>query len=111
MIRRPPRSTRVRSSAASDVYKRQGMGRTSRSLLGDAVGDETRHGLTLGRIGVLALRKEHRQRDQRRVEAVIKLGLLFLKKLRDQLRRQQLGEGQTGRLRELALQRFDLADN
>src|SRR5665811_2612281 len=24
MIRRPPRSTRVRSSAASDVYKRQG---------------------------------------------------------------------------------------
>ncbi|WP_460379565.1 hypothetical protein [Staphylococcus aureus] len=23
MIRRPPRSTRVRSSAASDVYKRQ----------------------------------------------------------------------------------------
>src|SRR5665811_568733 len=25
MIRRPPRSTRVRSSAASDVYKRQGM--------------------------------------------------------------------------------------
>src|SRR5665811_1583035 len=26
MIRRPPRSTRVRSSAASDVYKRQGKG-------------------------------------------------------------------------------------
>src|SRR5665811_1250959 len=26
MIRRPPRSTRVRSSAASDVYKRQGQG-------------------------------------------------------------------------------------
>src|SRR5665811_2627844 len=26
MIRRPPRSTRVRSSAASDVYKRQGAG-------------------------------------------------------------------------------------
>src|SRR5665811_1700100 len=25
MIRRPPRSTRVRSSAASDVYKRQGV--------------------------------------------------------------------------------------
>src|SRR5665811_2620281 len=25
MIRRPPRSTRVRSSAASDVYKRQGL--------------------------------------------------------------------------------------
>src|SRR5665811_694151 len=28
MIRRPPRSTRVRSSAASDVYKRQ-LGRTT----------------------------------------------------------------------------------
>ncbi|WP_460379454.1 hypothetical protein, partial [Staphylococcus aureus] len=27
MIRRPPRSTRVRSSAASDVYKRQMIGR------------------------------------------------------------------------------------
>src|SRR5665811_186628 len=27
MIRRPPRSTRVRSSAASDVYKRQGLPR------------------------------------------------------------------------------------
>ncbi|WP_460379541.1 hypothetical protein, partial [Staphylococcus aureus] len=27
MIRRPPRSTRVRSSAASDVYKRQGVDR------------------------------------------------------------------------------------
>src|SRR5665811_1928105 len=27
MIRRPPRSTRVRSSAASDVYKRQNYGR------------------------------------------------------------------------------------
>src|SRR5665811_390971 len=26
MIRRPPRSTRVRSSAASDVYKRQNQG-------------------------------------------------------------------------------------
>src|SRR5665811_1831949 len=26
MIRRPPRSTRVRSSAASDVYKRQTLG-------------------------------------------------------------------------------------
>src|SRR5665811_1888315 len=26
MIRRPPRSTRVRSSAASDVYKRQDLG-------------------------------------------------------------------------------------
>src|SRR5665811_1399474 len=27
MMRRPPRSTRVRSSAASDVYKRQGLAR------------------------------------------------------------------------------------
>src|SRR5665254_23446 len=29
MIRRPPRSTRVRSSAASDVYKRQKLPRAS----------------------------------------------------------------------------------
>ena len=29
MIRRPPRSTRVRSSAASDVYKRQGVDRST----------------------------------------------------------------------------------
>src|SRR5680860_810834 len=28
MIRRPPRSTQSRSSAASDVYKRQGVGNT-----------------------------------------------------------------------------------
>ena len=33
MIRRPPRSTRVRSSAASDVYKRQASYRRSRRLL------------------------------------------------------------------------------
>src|SRR5680860_1348751 len=31
MIRRPPRSTQSRSSAASDVYKRQGSGRASGS--------------------------------------------------------------------------------
>src|SRR5450756_2953601 len=31
MIRRPPRSTQSRSSAASDVYKRQGMTRTRTS--------------------------------------------------------------------------------
>ena len=31
MIRRPPRSTRVRSSAASDVYKRQTLTRSSSS--------------------------------------------------------------------------------
>src|SRR5450756_282320 len=29
MIRRPPRSTQSRSSAASDVYKRQGLGRVA----------------------------------------------------------------------------------
>src|SRR5450756_3150484 len=31
MIRRPPRSTQSRSSAASDVYKRQGFGRADAS--------------------------------------------------------------------------------
>ena len=34
MIRRPPRSTRVRSSAASDVYKRQPVGPTIKRSLG-----------------------------------------------------------------------------
>src|SRR5665811_2475517 len=35
MIRRPPRSTRVRSSAASDVYKRQVADRREAQLGGD----------------------------------------------------------------------------
>ena len=35
MIRRPPRSTRVRSSAASDVYKRQVLWRTETELILD----------------------------------------------------------------------------
>ena len=33
MIRRPPRSTKSRSSAASDVYKRQGMGTVVAAVL------------------------------------------------------------------------------
>ena len=37
MIRRPPRSTRVRSSAASDVYKRQCQNVPVNALLGRAV--------------------------------------------------------------------------
>src|SRR5659263_95441 len=32
MIRRPPRSTQSRSSAASDVYKRQGLGHLAEEL-------------------------------------------------------------------------------
>src|SRR5665811_2459684 len=35
MIRRPPRSTRVRSSAASDVYKRQAMDKRGRLFVCD----------------------------------------------------------------------------
>src|SRR5665811_1614899 len=37
MIRRPPRSTRVRSSAASDVYKRQGVSDVPVTALGSAL--------------------------------------------------------------------------
>ena len=37
MIRRPPRSTLDRSSAASDVYKRQGIARTGKMLACDHV--------------------------------------------------------------------------
>src|SRR5665811_92114 len=43
MIRRPPRSTRVRSSAASDVYKRQGDTYTD---LGAIVHDNQGHDLS-----------------------------------------------------------------
>ena len=42
MIRRPPRSTRVRSSAASDVYKRQLLTETGKKL-------NISHGLESGR--------------------------------------------------------------
>src|SRR5665811_2641576 len=38
MIRRPPRSTRVRSSAASDVYKRQAEYAADVSFAGDGAG-------------------------------------------------------------------------
>src|SRR5660398_61437 len=47
MIRRPPRSTPLYSSAASDVYKRQavehadGVGQLARVQLGQAVADRT----------------------------------------------------------------------
>src|SRR5450756_1848080 len=37
MIRRPPRSTQSRSSAASDVYKRQGEGRVAEEFLDGVV--------------------------------------------------------------------------
>src|SRR5450756_3198810 len=42
MIRRPPRSTQSRSSAASDVYKRQVLGRASRHEVADGSSDEIR---------------------------------------------------------------------
>ena len=38
MIRRPPRSTQSRSSAASDVYKRQGSRKYYKDIIGDIVG-------------------------------------------------------------------------
>ena len=42
MIRRPPRSTQSRSSAASDVYKRQGVDREGNEItLIDVIGNET----------------------------------------------------------------------
>ncbi|WP_460379539.1 hypothetical protein, partial [Staphylococcus aureus] len=47
MIRRPPRSTRVRSSAASDVYKRQvllcDLNATSQRLSLIHISEPTRH--------------------------------------------------------------------
>src|SRR5450756_133934 len=46
MIRRPPRSTQSRSSAASDVYKRQRQIRTLRNCI-DAEAERTLIGYTL----------------------------------------------------------------
>ena len=48
MIRRPPRSTLDRSSAASDVYKRQGEALGGR-LPGDEAGSD--HDRRVGRVG------------------------------------------------------------
>ena len=42
MIRRPPRSTLDRSSAASDVYKRQGVGKARADGVDDAGQEEFR---------------------------------------------------------------------
>src|SRR5665811_984772 len=57
MIRRPPRSTRVRSSAASDVYKRQGGSILTVPALVYLLGQDT-HAATTGSlliVGVTAL--------------------------------------------------------
>src|SRR5450756_1939991 len=70
MIRRPPRSTQSRSSAASDVYKRQGVRRAARnrgvrsevktlvvkarkSLVGGPVAESERYALTLEAVRAL----------------------------------------------------------
>ena len=47
MIRRPPRSTPLYSSAASDVYKRQGLGLDSIDALQFIVGIEKEFNVTL----------------------------------------------------------------
>src|SRR5665811_103541 len=65
MIRRPPRSTRVRSSAASDVYKRQSRlfvnagkadGMTPRDLVGSIANES---GISSDQIGKIELRDTH----------------------------------------------------
>ena len=58
MIRRPPRSTLDRSSAASDVYKRQVFARLERPVLGNAnivglgLGQFSQLGAELGQVPV-----------------------------------------------------------
>src|SRR5450756_886357 len=48
MIRRTPRSTQSRSSAASDVYKRQGQGEHKDSVLNDHISHYMRDNFTSG---------------------------------------------------------------
>src|SRR5450756_2709873 len=51
MIRRPPRSTQSRSSAASDVYKRQSQYRAYLKLRPDAVDARSNLGVALASTG------------------------------------------------------------
>src|SRR5665811_439630 len=53
MIRRPPRSTRVRSSAASDVYKRQGKLKAYERLLERVIADAREAGITFGSLQLI----------------------------------------------------------
>src|SRR5665254_10801 len=67
MIRRPPRSTRVRSSAASDVYKRQHQdGRGAQLGLHPQPrgGQAARSGASSGGEGSEARRDEQRERER-----------------------------------------------
>src|SRR5450756_2289140 len=67
MIRRPPRSTQSRSSAASDVYKRQEERRTDRER-GDDEGDggEPEERKSVHRTGARGGRRQEKQRAGRR---------------------------------------------
>src|SRR5680860_894602 len=81
MIRRPPRSTQSRSSAASDVYKRQGPG--TAVLLGNVGCVEVGRQQRLGRLaGVARLLVDHGgvRRDLRVADRTDRLadGLMLL---------------------------------
>ena len=79
--------------------------------LGNPVRYQPSHGLPQRLIRIVTLRQEHRQGDERRIIAFTEIDLVVLEEVLDEFRRQQLGKWQTGRFSELALQRFDLADN
>src|SRR5665811_653094 len=76
MIRRPPRSTRVRSSAASDVYKRQGHTDAEVAELLNQEGHVSGGGKPFFARSVLRLRRDHHLLSHR--DRLARTGLLTL---------------------------------
>src|SRR5450756_1626440 len=66
MIRRPPRSTQSRSSAASDVYKRQGLESAVQGTIGPPTVDVLEHLVGGGKESVEALATRFVQQRLRR---------------------------------------------
>jgi hypothetical protein len=79
--------------------------------LNGLLGDAARDGLAQARIGILTLGEKHCQGDERWIVSFAPFDVLFGQKFLKKIGRQKIDEWQAGRLSELALQRFDLADN
>src|SRR5665811_2277917 len=79
MIRRPPRSTRVRSSAASDVYKRQSLLKRAKELGMDSLA-LTDHGAMYAAIDFYVAAKDLEMKPIIGVEAYLAPGSRFDRK-------------------------------